>query len=107
MLCAVFVRTLKPGVTFEEFRAAWVPEPRGGEYPARVRIGRNVANQRQVITILELDASPESFQGIAKELTRSDALARLSAIVESTELQGIYEDVFSPDAMKSFLGAGS
>lgn len=54
MLRAVFVRTLKSGVTYEQFRDAWVPE------------------------------------------TRSDARERLGEIVQTTELEGVYEEVFGP-----------
>jgi len=46
MLRAVFVRTLKPGVTYEQFKDAWVPEGLSGSYPAKARVARNVANDR-------------------------------------------------------------
>ena len=52
MLRAVFVRTLKAGVTYERFKDAWVPEEVDGGYPAKVSVSRNVANDRQVITVL-------------------------------------------------------
>lgn len=66
------------------------------DYPARTSVGRNVSNDRQVITILELDMSVEEFGAIAASLTRPDALERLGEIVETTELEGLYEDVFEP-----------
>jgi len=94
MLRAVFARTLKPGVTYEQFKDAWVPGSIDDDYPAKTSVGRNVANDRQVITILELDMSVEEFGAIAASLTRPDALARLGEIVETTELEGLYEDVF-------------
>ncbi len=96
MLRAVFVRTLRPGVTYEQFRDAWVPEGIAGGYPARTSVGRNVANDRQVITILELDVSIEEFGTIADSLTRPDARERLGEIVETTELEGVYHEVFGP-----------
>ncbi len=43
MLHAVFVRTLRPGVTYEQFRAAWMPEWVEGHYPARTSVGRNLS----------------------------------------------------------------
>lgn len=94
MLRAVFVRTLKPGVTYEQFMDAWMPQGRKGEYPARASVSRNVANDRQVITILELDMTMAEFEAGRGALTRPDALARLSEIVATTELMGTYEEVF-------------
>ncbi len=96
MLRAVFVRTLKPGVTYEQFKDAWVPEDIDAGYPARTSVGRNVSNDRQVITILELNVSVEEFAAIVDSLTRTDARERLSEIVETTELEGIYEEVLGP-----------
>ncbi len=95
MLRAVFVRTLKPGVTYEQFKDAWVPEQVNENYPAKVSVGRNVANDRQIITILELDMSVAEFEARRRELTRPDALDRLAEIVSTTELQGLYEEVFN------------
>ncbi|MGH4028091.1 hypothetical protein ACQB60_04030 [Actinomycetota bacterium Odt1-20B] len=99
MLTAVFVRTLKPGVTDEQFRAAWAPENREGAYPARVTVARNTADDRQVITVLHLDMTLAEFQERAASLTRPDALDRLAEIVESTELTGVFEDVFDETAL--------
>jgi hypothetical protein len=93
LLRAVFVRTLKPGVTYEQFVDAWMPPDPGGEYPARVSVSRNVANDRQVITILELDMPVAEFEAGQAALTRPDALERLGEIVATTELAGLYEEV--------------
>jgi hypothetical protein len=94
MLRAVFVRTLKPGVSYEQFKDAWVPEGLSGPYPATARVARNLANDRQVITIIELDVPAAGFSAASSALTRPDALARLAEIVDSTELEGVYEDIF-------------
>ena len=93
VLRAVFVRTLKPGVTYEQFKEAWAPEDMDTHYPAKVSIGHNVTNDRQVITILELDVSPSEFQAMAGTLVRPDALDRIAELTESTELEGIFEEV--------------
>lgn len=99
MLRAVFVRTLKPGVSYEQFKQAWVPEGLSGSYPARARVARNVANDRQVITIIELDVPAGEFRAASSSLTRADALARLADIVDSTELEGVYEDIFNENSL--------
>lgn len=95
MLRAVFVRTLKPGVRYEQFVDAWMPQDLDGEYSARVSVSRNVADDRQVITILELDMSMTEFEARRATLTRPDALERLGEIVATTELAGTYEEVFN------------
>jgi hypothetical protein len=89
----VFVRTLKPGVSYEQFLAAWAPEAAHGDYPASVSVSRSTRNDRQVVTILELDVAPGDFTSVAGSLTRPDALDRLAEIVESTQLEGLYEQV--------------
>ncbi len=95
MLRAVFVRTLKPRVTYEQFTQAWLPEELEGAYPARARVARNVANDRQVITIIELDVPAAEFKTAAASLTHPDSLQRLGEIVEATQLEGVYEDLFN------------
>jgi len=95
ILHAVLVRTLRPGVTYEQFRDAWMPERVEGHYPARTSVGRNVFNDRQGITILELDVAAEDFAAVAGSLTRPDAPdapdapARLEEVVATTELEGV------------------
>jgi len=94
MLRAVFVRTLRAGVTYEQYVDAWAPQDLDGSYPARISVARNATDDRQVITILELDMSMAEFEEQRAALTRPDALERLAEIVDTTELQGVYEDVF-------------
>jgi hypothetical protein len=94
MLRAVFVRTLKPGVTYEQFKDAWVPEDIAESYPVKTRVSRNVSNDRQVMTILELDIPLTEFTEVSASLTRPDASSRLGEIVEATQLEGLNEDVF-------------
>jgi hypothetical protein len=53
-----------------------------------------VGADRQVITILELDIPMTEFKAVSASLTHPDALKRLGAIVETTQLEGFYEDVF-------------
>jgi len=88
-------------VTYEQFKDAWMPEHVEGHYPARTSVGCNVTNDRQVITILELDVSADEFAAVAGSLTRPDAPGRLDEIVASTELEGVYEDVFGPASFQA------
>lgn len=101
MLRAVFVRTLKPGISYEEFIDAWVPEEFAVDYPATFSVSRNAADERQVLTILELDIGPAQFNQVVYSLTRPDALPRLTELVASTELEGIFEHLVDIDDVKS------
>lgn len=94
MLRAVFVRTLKPGVTYEQFKAAWLPEGTAGDYPARTWVSRNVANDRQVITVVEFDVPVAEIATTIASLIRPDARDRLSEITATSELEAVFEDVF-------------
>lgn len=94
MVRAVFVRTLKPEVTYEQFKEAWLPEGLKDRYPTTARVARNLSDARQVITIIELDVPAEEFRSASASLTHPDSLQRLEKVVESTQLQAVYEDVF-------------
>ncbi len=99
MLRAVFVRTLRSGVTYEQFKAAWVPEGTAGNYQARAWVSRNVANDRQVITIVEFDVPITEIGATVASLVRADARDRLSEIIESSELEAVFEDVFDETSL--------
>src|SRR5579883_3538771 len=54
MLRAVFVRTLKPGVTDEEFIQAWMPEGLDtSSYPSAVSVSHSLTEERRIISIFE------------------------------------------------------
>lgn len=93
MLRAVFARTLKPGVTDEEFIHAWLPPGLTPDsYPSGVSISHNITDQRQIISIFEVDTTPQDFPGVLTSLVHPDSAARLAEIVESTQLEAVFED---------------
>lgn len=81
-------------MTYAEFLRAWAPPGLEGPYPATVTVSRDLADERRVLTVLEMDVTPQDFDAISPRLTRPDARERLAEIVESTHLQGLYEQVF-------------
>ena len=92
MLNAVFVRTLKPGKTIDDYIEAWLPE--GGEPDGvRTTISRSTTNERQILTVLEVDVSAEEYGDLATSLVKPNAWERLSEVVESTELETVFEQV--------------
>jgi hypothetical protein len=93
VLRAVFARTLKPGVTDEEFIRAWLPpDLTTDSYPSGVSISHNITDQRQIISIFEVDTNPQDFPAVLASLVHPDSAARLAEIVESTQLEAVFED---------------
>jgi hypothetical protein len=94
MLRAIYVRTLNPGVTDEQFVTSWMP-PRHtrASYPAAVTVARSVAEPRQVLSIFDVDVDASRFAEVVPELVHPDSEARLEAIVEATQFEGWYEVV--------------
>jgi hypothetical protein len=89
----VFARTLKPGVTDEDFIRAWLPPGLTTDsYPAGVHISHNINDQRQIISIFEVDSTPQDFPELLASLVHPDSAARLGEIVESTQLEAVFED---------------
>jgi hypothetical protein len=52
-----------------------------------------------VITIVEVDVPVAEFETASAALTRPDARQRLAEIVEATDLEGLYEDVFDESSL--------
>ncbi len=89
MIVSVFARTLRPGVTLEEFVQAWAPE--GDEpYPAGVEIAVDPSNDRRVLTVIRFDGSMEDLQAAMPRLIHPQSHRRLADVVESTALEGYY-----------------
>jgi hypothetical protein len=92
VIVAVFARRLRPGVSVEEFVNAWAPE--GGEpYPAVVEVALDPADDRRILTVIRFDGGMPEFRASIPRLVHPDSRARLAELVESTELEGVYETV--------------
>lgn len=90
MLIAVFARTLRAGVSVEQFVEAWAPE--GEEpYPAGVEVALDPADERRILTIIRFDGSMQDFHDAMPRLIHPQSHQRLAAVVESTQLEGVYE----------------
>lgn len=92
MYRAVFVRTLKPGVSGEQFVEAWMPPGMTRDtYPSAVTISHNTANERQVMSTFDIDAAPGDLSAAIGSLVHPDSANSLAGIVESTEFEGVFE----------------
>lgn len=89
MIIAAYARTLRPGVSIQQFIEAWRPEG-NGEYPAHVEVGVDPSNDRKVLTLIRVDGSLQDLQDRLPDLVHPNSVARLEEVIESTELESVY-----------------
>ena len=95
MLCALTVRKLKPGVTFEKFREAFVPGEEMEAPPGwkKFHALRNVADESEIITYGYFDGTLEELRASQGEGEYEERRAASEEMVESVGADGIYEIV--------------
>jgi hypothetical protein len=95
MLCAVTIRSIKPG-TFDDFRREWEPRPWPPEL-SRVVISRNEQDPDQVLTASFLDVEAERFDELRDHPAllgaEADRLSRIAEYEEALIFKGIFEIV--------------
>jgi hypothetical protein len=92
MIVAVFVRKLKPGVTFEEFERAWEAD-QGYGVPARVFNAVSLEDPREVLSVGFVGVPAEAMEAMAPSAAEHDRgrHERIDEVIESTELKAMYE----------------
>jgi hypothetical protein len=65
VIYSVLRRTLRPGVTFAEFRAAWAPPEGLAHLDFTVAHSRSLTDERVILSIGTHDMSPEEFLAFA------------------------------------------
>jgi heme-degrading monooxygenase HmoA len=93
MICALTVRTLKPG-TFDQFRDAFMQGaddmPEGF---VRFNMLRNTENPDEVISFGFFDGSVEQLREVASREGYEEQLEGIAQFVESVGADGLYEIV--------------
>lgn len=74
MIYSVLRRTLRDGVTFDQFREAWTPRGEAGDVDFTVIHAASVANPREILSIGTHDMTVEQFTAWAA----TDELARVN-----------------------------
>ena len=95
MLCALTVRTLKPG-TFEQFRDAFMAHENLEDPPAgyvRFNMIRNTESRDEVICFGFFDGSVDELRRTAPEQGYSAQLEAIAPFVASVGADGLYEVV--------------
>ena len=91
MLRAVYVRRLKPGVTDDDYVAAWMPEGVDrADYPARVTVSHSTVEERDTVTVFEFDGDPDHVLDALAALVRPDWRDRVAEVVEGTDVETIF-----------------
>ncbi len=93
MLVALTVRKLKPGVTYEQFKSAFIPGEEMEAPPGWTRFHaiRNVADESEVITYGYFEGTLEELKAGQSEGEYEERRAATSEMVESVGADGIYE----------------
>ena len=95
MLCAVTIRTIKPG-TFDAFRRDWEPRPWPPEL-RRVLVSRNEQDPDQVLTASFIEVPLAEFDTMrdhpALLRAEEERLARIAPYEENLVYKGIFEVV--------------
>jgi hypothetical protein len=89
LIIAAYARTLRPGISLDQFIAAWMPEG-GDPYPARWEVAVDPTDDRRVLTLVRFDGTLSDLQDAMPRLVHPESPGRLDAVVESTELQSLY-----------------
>jgi len=94
MICALTVRTLKPG-SFDQFREAFMGEMEDDPPPGFVRFNmlRNAENPDEVISFGFFDGAPEELREVAASEGYAEQIERIAPFVESVGADGLYEIV--------------
>jgi hypothetical protein len=88
---AVYLRTLRPGVTDDALVAAWMPPHHTRDsYPARVSISHDANDERRVLTVIDVDAAPAELPAMLPDLVHPDSEARLAEVVTSTDVAALF-----------------
>lgn len=98
MLCAVLVRRLREGVSFEEFRRAWEPDE-GFGVPTTVWHARRLDDEREIVSVGMIDVGPERMPELIERFGASEARRHesIDRVIEATPFRAVYEVVAEVD----------
>lgn len=96
MLRAIYVRTLKEGVSDDDYIAAWMPEGVSrDDYQAKVTVSHSTVHERQTVTVFEFEGDKDDVLQELGGLVRPDWRDRVAEVVEGTDVETIFVDTAS------------
>jgi len=99
VFCAVLIRRLKEGASFEDFRKAWEPEPGHFGGPVRVTHARRIDDEREIVSFSLLDISAENLNASLERIAEGERQRHelIADVIETTVSAGIYEVITELD----------
>jgi hypothetical protein len=91
MVGVVFVRRLREGKSYNDFRDAWYPEA-GFGVPSRVLSGPGLFDEREVVTVGFVDADANELEALGARVAAQEAKRhdRIAEVVERTEVRTFF-----------------
>ena len=98
MIISILVRRLKEGKTYEDFRAAWLPEKPFG-VPTRVVSAQSLDDPRDVVTIGFSDMPVEEAQAFLERVGPQEEVRhdRIDEVIEGDVTRYFYVQVGDDD----------
>jgi hypothetical protein len=98
MLVSVFVRRLRGGVTYEDFRRAWYPRD-GFGVPTRVLNAVRIDDEHEILSVGFVDVGDDDLEGLMERVAAPEATRHqeIEGVVASTELRAVYRLVDDQD----------
>ncbi len=92
MLAVVFIRRLREGKSWDDFRDAWYPD-NGFGVPARVIAGPSTTDPRDIVTVGFVDVAPEDLASVGEQVAAAEATRhdRIAEVIERTEVRTFFE----------------
>ena len=89
------MRRLKSGVTFEQFKEAWLAEADHFGVPIEVNHARSLENPQEIVSYSLLDATVEEFMAVVSDAgvaeREGERHDRIDELLEATVVKGFYE----------------
>ena len=98
MLVSLFIRRLKEGKSYEDFRRAWEPG-RGFGVPTRVVNAQRLDDPREILSVGFVDVLPDRWEHLGADVVANEARRhdRIAEVIEETTLHGLYQVVDDRD----------
>jgi hypothetical protein len=98
VLISILVRRLRDGKTYEDFRAAWLPD-KGFGVPTRVVSGQRMDDPREIVTIGFSDMEPEEAEAFLERVGPQESVRhdRIAEVIEPEMTRAFYVQVADDD----------
>ncbi|HRE39692.1 MAG TPA: hypothetical protein PLG90_00005 [Ignavibacteria bacterium] len=91
---SIFVRKLKTGKTYEDFKKNWFPD-KPFPIPVRVINSININDKSEILSVGFLKINEDEFDDVLNKISVQESVRheRISDVIEKTELKAIYRIV--------------